>query len=1250
MEASAAAPTDKQVRLIRGIAAVTGFCTPDVVHADKRLASAWISVTLCALTDAERGRLPNVPPRPEDAKCSTSAQQLAEALGINPPPHSGASVLRSWILGIGVTNTHPKPNVILQYWQKALRYRNLNAFASDKTLAIAKTPLRNALPQSLPELNENFKAPRVFREGEAIALLIALTGESALLGIPLAYDESTQTLVPPACALPFFNREWLEPPDPDAQKEVYFGSVLDCDQFVKNNPPLQSPTWPDYWRYVESFVAGVFGEKLPLIDLAQGVRRKGMAWKIVAWDPGSASKAIAEVYGKVLEGRRSDLLMRLLAEPKPPAAHGLEQALTRAGQLTGHMDTYDPAKGRRLGFGLEQSQRIAATAMSSVPTGELLTVNGPPGTGKTSFLRAVIGTTCVQAALEGGKPPLMLATAATNKAVTNIIESFSEVPGPEMQAAWESRWLPGLPSYGWFYPAGSKKDEDYGSFMLLRKKWGQQGEPPTNLMAGAASTFFVDQSHKRTWMQQRFLDLHRQVLGLQSTALDAAQAAALIRDALAESVALMRRVQALVGECLGAPTLDSAFAEPESHLERQAISLQAEGAAHEQQHQRLTAELTQWRTCQSRLREVQQLRDGRTGLVYAIKRLFRGDVLGAKAQELENATRNMVAELDPNIAGRDEPLPVAVERQQLAAAKRMSESEDASRRAERQLLAVRAKLGVWSAWRSLVATIVAQLGDAGGKFNDLVANWAVAGFPPNSSLALRAEEALDLAFRFRHFHMSARYWEARWLADMPKPGEERNGLLWLQRAAMLAPVIVATVYTIPNIHRDFEFADLLIFDESGQAAAEIGAASFAFAKRAIVVGDIYQLKPVWSVGKEADGHLKIDLAITHMPDAMSASAGSIMQAAQAATAYTSPGQVALGAGIGLVAHYRCRAGIIEYCRRLVYGEGLSPQRQERPPEGQADFLYPPMAWVAVTPKESAQKDNGSWVNRDQIREIVRWLQHDGPRILAHYGKASLSDVVALIAPFRAQAEALKAAIGEALGAAEAESMVINTVHALQGAEKPIVAFSLTQDEGNFFVDRDGPNLMNVAVSRAKDCFILFAAPSVIMPAVGFKVGAAKRNGRPPAPLAVLVDYMNEMGKRLYPREVVIIEAPGKKVRVGEALGLSAEVISTAGHFRRINTQGEQLTAEVTNPEVVNALRAWTADLRHIDRFLLATDDDDDGEEIAWHVQQVLIEQGVDDPTRICRMRFYALAPQEIRQARELALPGIDARRVEGNHQ
>lgn len=52
---------------------------------------------------------------------------------------------------------------------------------------------------------------------------------------------------------------------------------------------------------------------------------------------------------------------------------------------------------------------------------------------------------------------------------------------------------------------------------------------------------------------------------------------------------------------------------------------------------------------------------------------------------------------------------------------------------------------------------------------------------------------------------------------------------------------------------------------------------------------------------------------------------------------------------------------------------------------------------------------------------------------------------------------------------------LGTVHALQGAERSIVIFSMVygpNEVGNMFFD-SGVNLLNVAVSRAKDSFIVF---------------------------------------------------------------------------------------------------------------------------------------------------------------------------------
>jgi hypothetical protein len=46
--------------------------------------------------------------------------------------------------------------------------------------------------------------------------------------------------------------------------------------------------------------------------------------------------------------------------------------------------------------------------------------------------------------------------------------------------------------------------------------------------------------------------------------------------------------------------------------------------------------------------------------------------------------------------------------------------------------------------------------------------------------------------------------------------------------------------------------DLLIVDEAGQVSPEIGAPAFALAERAVVVGDVYQIEPIWNVAEGID--------------------------------------------------------------------------------------------------------------------------------------------------------------------------------------------------------------------------------------------------------------------------------------------------------------------------------------------------------------------------------------------------------------
>ena len=78
---------------------------------------------------------------------------------------------------------------------------------------------------------------------------------------------------------------------------------------------------------------------------------------------------------------------------------------------------------------------------------------------------------------------------------------------------------------------------------------------------------------------------------------------------------------------------------------------------------------------------------------------------------------------------------------------------------------------------------------------------------------------------------------------------------------MLTPCMVMTFYTMPKVfetHLDgkgipyFQDVDLLIVDEAGQVSPEVAIPSFSLAKKAIVVGDVYQIPPVWTVNSEID--------------------------------------------------------------------------------------------------------------------------------------------------------------------------------------------------------------------------------------------------------------------------------------------------------------------------------------------------------------------------------------------------------------
>lgn len=125
----------------------------------------------------------------------------------------------------------------------------------------------------------------------------------------------------------------------------------------------------------------------------------------------------------------------------------------------------------------------------------------------------------------------------------------------------------------------------------------------------------------------------------------------------------------------------------------------------------------------------------------------------------------------------------------------------------------------------------------------------------------------------------------------------------------------------------------MIVDEAGQVATSVGAGAFALAKRALVVGDVQQLAPVWSLDPETDQGIAEAHELGWRWDSMkefgltsSHSSSLMLAAAQSSNWVYSAKNYP---GLFLSEHFRCHTDIIEYCNDLLYDGLLVPSRPSR---------------------------------------------------------------------------------------------------------------------------------------------------------------------------------------------------------------------------------------------------------------------------------------------------------------------------------
>ena len=138
--------------------------------------------------------------------------------------------------------------------------------------------------------------------------------------------------------------------------------------------------------------------------------------------------------------------------------------------------------------------------------------------------------------------------------------------------------------------------------------------------------------------------------------------------------------------------------------------------------------------------------------------------------------------------------------------------------------------------------------------------------------------------------------------------------------------------------------------------------------------------------------------------------------------------------------------------------------------------------------------------------------------------------------------------------------------------------------------------------------------------------------------------------------LVIVESPSKAKTLKKYLGEDYEILASYGHVRDLVPK---TGAVDTDHDFAMKYQLIERNERHVDailraakkadRILLATDPDREGEAIAWHLSEILLEKKITPKKPIARIEFHEITQSAIQHAvdnpREIAMPLVDAQQA-----
>lgn len=860
------------------------------------------------------------------------------------------------------------------------------------------------------------------------------------------------SLLPDEEKFPYIPRAFLEP----QLIEKYFYTFSDVETIDKFFYYLDNGTdnWSEYWAKIQDVFRKITQQEIEGYKIENYQTIYGFTL-VINDSLRGASDGIIKLYDFMLKnGSRSKLYENIASEEFPP-----NKQIRNIGQYED--DTLLHYGQMNYEYPMSFSQRNALYHFVHSSENEIFALNGPPGTGKTTLLQSVVANEFVKKAIEGTVPSIIVASSTNNQAVVNIIDSFTKAKTRDGKLA--GRWLPDFQSYGLYLVALNRDVATEISPDILYYKYTGEGFPAmvqNPAYVAEAKAYFLNKFEKYAGYREN-------------------------------------QIKEVVNE-----------------LRKKLLKLDAS----------LKTGINHWKEYKKTLNIIRDYSGKSDDEKYFNYSELKTDVINLEHSKLKQIQSNYLEYL------KNEPwwqkLLIIFFKKERAANLAACFNECPIDYSSVNFF----KLKTIIAYFRVKYQLIDEIKNLNEKWNKWKVLNNINGNPPLTFDELREKEKwnqnyfyneLETGMKHEAFQLATHYWEGRWLIEMGsmdaeelRRNNEECAIRKWQRFAMLTPCFVSTFYMIPKFFTYSRFLtnlrngtpsfeapsliggiDLLIVDEAGQVATEVGAASFTLAKKAIVVGDIKQIEPVWNVASKVDysNLIRYDLIegegeqqrTKKLDDSgYLGSTGSIMKLAQKSCNYQLPNLTERG--FLLTEHRRCYDEIIEYCNILAYNNQLDPKRGPSKNEP-----FGPMSLIHVEGKSI--RINLSRANKEEASAIAEWIKENSAYILAFYSKQALKeyeksdkttpfnapalkDLLGILTPFTAQKYIIRQVLRTK--GINTIGMKIGTVHALQGAERPIVIFSTVYSNDDigkgYFFDRDNkPNLLNVAVSRAKDCFIVF---------------------------------------------------------------------------------------------------------------------------------------------------------------------------------